>query len=242
MTRGTLRAQHSVLVVAAHPDDEVLGAGGAIAWHRRRGDAVSVLIMGEGLGARYATQERLRTAGGRQVVRLREEMARAHRTLGVTQTFQQQFPDNRFDSVDLLELVKAVEAVTRRVRPRIVYTHHAGDLNVDHRLTCEAVLTACRPLAGETVERILSFEVLSSTEWAPPRADRAFVPNVFLDISAVMDRKLKAMACYRSELRPATHPRSLAAMAHQAKLWGAKMGGVAAAEAFVLLRELVRAR
>ena len=230
-----------VLVVAAHPDDEVLGAGGAIAWHRRRGDAVSVLLMGEGLGARYGTkQEALAAAKNPASLRLREEMKRAHQVLQVTRTFQRQFPDNRFDSVDLLDLVKAVEAVTRQVRPQIVYTHHAGDLNVDHRLTCEAVLTACRPLAGATVERIVSFEVLSSTEWAPPRADRAFVPNVFLDISAVLDRKLKAMACYRSELKPMPHPRSLEAIRHQAKLWGAKVG-CRAAEAFMLLRERVRA-
>lgn len=229
-----------ILIVAAHPDDEVLGAGGAIAWHRRRGDAVFILITGAGVGARYATnQEALAAAGSPAFIRLREEMRRAHEVLRVTRTFQRQFPDNRFDSVDLLDLVKAVEEVKSQVRPQIVYTHHAGDLNVDHRLICEAVLTACRPVAGETVERILSFEVLSSTEWAPPRPDRAFVPNVFLDISPVLDRKLKAMACYRSELKPMPHPRSLEAIRHQAKLWGAKVG-VGSAEAFLLLREMVR--
>ncbi|HBQ38308.1 MAG TPA: GlcNAc-PI de-N-acetylase [Candidatus Omnitrophica bacterium] len=227
-----------ILVVAAHPDDEVLGAGGAIARHRRRGDRVSILILGEGLGARFSTRQvALAATKGRGFVRLHQEMIRAHRLLGVTQTFHRQFPDNRFDSVDLLDLVKAVEEVTRQVTPRIVYTHHTEDLNVDHRLTCEAVLTACRPLAGETVKEILSFEVLSSTEWAPPRADRAFIPNVFLDISAVLDRKLNAMACYRSELRQPPHPRSLKAIRHQATLWGAKVG-VDAAEAFELIRSV----
>lgn len=225
-----------VLVIAAHPDDEVLGAGGATAWHRRRGDSVAVLLMGEGLEARFAgLQEARAAANSGRFRRLQDEMRRAHRLLGVAQTFQRQFPDNRFDSVDLLDLIRAVEEVKERVRPEVVYTHHAGDLNVDHRLTCEAVLTACRPLAGETVKQILSFEVLSSTEWAPPQAHRAFLPNTFLDISMVLDRKLKAMACYRSEVRQPPHPRSLEAIRHQAALWGAKVG-VDAAEAFELLR------
>ncbi len=234
----SLDTAKGILVVAAHPDDEVLGAGGAIAWHRRRGDRVFILIMGEGLGARFSTrQAALAATKGRGFARLHEEIMRAHRLLGVTRTFHRQFPDNRFDSVDLLDLVKAVEEVKRQVKPHVVYTHHAGDLNVDHRLTCEAVLTACRPLVGETVKQILSFEVLSSTEWAPPRMDRAFLPNMFLEISAVLNRKLKAMACYRSELRQPPHPRSLDAIRHQAKLWGAKVG-VDAAEAFELIRSV----
>ncbi len=227
-----------VLVVAAHPDDEVLGAAGAIARHRRQGDAVSVLILGEGISARYPTRQAALASrnGGNGFHRLRREMAQAHRRLGVTRTFHEQFPDNRFDSVNLLDLVKAVEAVKRKVRPQIVYTHHSGDLNIDHRLTCEAVLTACRPLPGDAVERILSFEVLSSTEWAPPTPRRAFVPNVFIDIGPFLNRKLQAMACYRSELRKPPHPRSLQAIRDQARLWGAKTG-VAAAEAFMLVRE-----
>lgn len=229
-----------VLVVAAHPDDEVLGAAGTIAWHRRRGDRVSVLVLGEGLSARYPTRAEALTGARRNgFARLQREMAGAHRCLGVSETFHRQFPDNRFDSVDLLELVKVVEDVKRTVKPQVVYTHHGGDLNIDHRLTCEAVLTACRPLPGETVERILSFEVLSSTEWALPHARRAFVPNVFVAIGPFLERKLKAMACYRSELRRPPHPRSLQTIRQQAQLWGAK-AGMSAAEAFMLIRERIR--
>lgn len=228
-----------VLVVAAHPDDEVLGAGGTIAWHRQRRDRVSVLILGEGISARFPTRrEALKSAHRDGFARLRQEMALAHKRLGVGQTFHQEFPDNRFDSVDLLDLVKAIERVKQQVRPQVVYTHHGGDLNIDHRLTFEAVLTACRPLPHEPVERILSFEVLSSTEWASPDAAAAFIPNVFIDIGPFLEDKLRAMACYRSELRPSPHSRSLEAIRYQAKLWGAK-AGLRAAEAFMLLRERV---
>lgn len=228
-----------VLVIAAHPDDEVLGAAGTMVWHCHQGDKVAILILGEGLGARFPTREEAFKASHRKrFTGLQREMEQAHKRLGITRTFRREFPDNRFDSVDLLDLVKAVEQVIQQVRPQVVYTHHAGDLNVDHRLTCEAVLTACRPLREESVERLLSFEVLSSTEWAPPQAGRAFLPNVFVDIGPFVGRKLSAMASYRSELRPFPHPRSLQAIRDQARLWGAK-AGVEAAEAFVLIRERV---
>lgn len=228
-----------VLVVAAHPDDEVLGAGGAIAWHRHRGDRVWVLVLGEGISARYGSRDEARSTTHRSsFTRLRREMARAHKLLGVERTIHGAFPDNRFDSVDLLDLVKAVEAAKAALRPDTVYTHYGGDLNVDHRRTCEAVLAACRPLPGDSVTRLLSFEVLSSTEWALPHGPGPFAPTVFLDISAVLERKLKAMACYASELKTPPHPRSLEALRHQAKLWGAK-AGLPAAEAFMLIRERV---
>lgn len=227
-----------VLVVAAHPDDEVLGAAGTIAWHRRRGDRVVVLILGEGLSARFPTRQEALKRHRDGFARLRREMAQAHKHLGVSQTVHEGFPDNRFDSVDLLDLVKAIETVKQRVRPQVIYTHHGGDLNIDHRLTFDAVLTACRPLPGESVERILSFEVLSSTEWAAPQSQRPFMPNVFIDISRFLDQKLRAMTCYKSELKSPPHPRSLVSIRHQACLWGAK-AGVRAAEAFMLIRERV---
>ena len=228
-----------VLVVAAHPDDEILGAGATIAWHRRRGDSVSVLIMGEGVGARFVSQDGRRPPRYQHLVaRLRGEMEQAHRRLGISRTFQRQFPDNRFDSVDLLDLIKAIEEVIRQVKPQILYTHHGGDVNVDHRLTFEAVLTACRPLPHDSIKRILSFEVLSSTEWALPHSARVFVPNIFVDVERFLKDKLEAMRCYRSELRHPPHPRSLHAIQRQAQLWGAKTG-VNAAEAFMLIRELI---
>lgn len=230
-----------VLVVAAHPDDEVLGAGATIARHADRGDRVAVLILGEGISSRLvrrSTELMLPHQG--DFKRLKREMLAAHRRMAVHRTVHHDLPDNRFDSVDLLEIVKRVESEVRRFKPQIVYTHHGGDLNIDHRLVSEAVLAACRPTEPPFVERVLAFEVLSSTEWAPPLAGRVFAPNVFVDIAPFLSAKLAAMRCYRSELRAFPHPRSLKALEAQARLWGAK-AGFQAAEAFMLLRERVPA-
>lgn len=234
-------AGQRVLVVAAHPDDEVLGMGGTIAWHHERGDQVAVLILGEGVTARFSTRTQAHARASGELATLRRHMALAHKRLGVTKTFHRDFPDNRFDAVDLLDLVKVVEEIKQQVRPHVVYTNHTGDLNVDHRLTAEAVMAACRPVPGEMVERVLSFAVLSSTEWAPPTAGRAFLPNVFVDIGKVLERKLRAMAAYEGELRPWPHPRSLEGLQHQARLWGAT-SGMPAAEAFMLIRERLAAQ
>lgn len=228
-----------VLIVAAHPDDEVVGAGGVMAWHRKAGDRVFALILGEGLSARFPTREAVLSATGLAAFEdLRRDMARAHAVLGAEKTFHHEFPDNRFDSIDLLDIVKVIEQVKTEVSPEVVYTNHGGDLNVDHRLTFEAVLTACRPLPGEPVRRILSFEVASSTEWSPP-SRQAFMPNVFVELGDLLAVKLEAMACYKSEVREYPHPRSLEAVRRQAELWGVK-AGLKAAEAFVLIRERVQ--
>lgn len=229
-----------VLVVAAHPDDEVLGAGGTIAVHRRGGDRVFALILDEGVAGRFTSREEaVRALGHDPFERLREEMSRAHACLGIEKTFQHRFPDHRFDSVPLLDIVRVVEQVKAEVEPEIVYTHHGGDLNVDHRIAFEAVVTACRPLHGDSVQRVLSFEVLSSTEWAPPGRAPAFMPNVFVEIGDLLEAKLEAMACYKSELRDYPHPRSLEAIRKQAELWGVK-AGLDPAEAFMLVRERLR--
>lgn len=227
-----------ILIVAAHPDDEVMGAGGVAAWHRKAGDRAFALILGEGLAARFPTRgDALGAQGRAALAELRREMERAHAVLGIERTFRREFPDNRFDSVDLLDIVKAIEEVKAEVVPEIVYTHHGGDLNVDHRLTFEAVLTACRPLPGEPVRRILSFEVPSSTEWSPPSRP-AFLPNVFVELGGLLESKLEALACYKSELREYPHPRSLEAVRRQAELWGVR-AGLRAAEAFMLIRDRV---
>lgn len=228
----------SVLVVAAHPDDEVLGAGGVMAKHAQAGDAVYVLILGEGVSSRdeARTEDNLQ-ARRDEFENLKASMRRAHEVLGVTKSFHENLADNRFDGVELLDIVKRVEKVFDQVKPNIVYTHHAGDLNVDHRLTLDAVMAAARALPGATTRRLLSFEVLSSTEWAPPAWDRAFLPNVFAALNEEQfEKKCRAMQCYGSELREFPHPRSLEALRHQAALWGAK-SGLGVAEAFVLQRE-----
>lgn len=223
----------SVLVVAAHPDDEVLGCGATIARHRAQGHAVHVAILAQGITSRA-------TRKGAATVKLRElaELAkRANRALGVSSLEMLQLPDNRLDSLDRLDLIKEVEKIARKRKPTIVYTHHAGDVNVDHRRAHEAVVTACRPVPGQTVRTILAFEIPSSTEWQPGQSAPSFQPNWFVDVTHTLSAKLKALGIYAPEMRDWPHARSLKAVEHLARWRGATVG-VEAAEAFMLARTL----
>jgi LmbE family N-acetylglucosaminyl deacetylase len=220
----------SVLVAVAHPDDEVLGAGGTIARLARSGSAVHLLYLTDGTGAR---------SKDRAAARRRETAARrAAEILGAKPPRFLRFPDNRIDSVPLLEVIKAIESVVLEVAPSHVYTHHAGDLNVDHSICVRAVLTACRPLPGSMVRHIYAIEIPSSTEWALPGADSGFVPSRFVDITASLPTKLAALEAYAEEIRPFPHPRSTTALEALARFRGAS-AGLEAAEAFVVLREIV---
>ena len=225
----------SVLVVAAHPDDEVLGCGGTIARHADAGDQVQVLIVAEGATSRSQHRDRLQV--GDELSALAQAAQTAGSILGAAGVELLDLPDNRLDSLDRLDLIKRLEECIERHQPQLVYVHHAGDVNVDHRRLHEAVVTACRPTPGQPVRRLLSFEVASSTEWQPPGSAPPFQPNCFVDISAQWPRKREALAAYASEMRPWPHARSLEALEHLARWRGAQVG-VAAAEAFCLLREL----
>jgi len=147
-------------------------------------------------------------------------------------------PDNRLDGVELLDLVKRIEASIERHEPSVVLTHHAGDVNIDHQLVHEAVLAACRPQPGHPVDELLFFEIPSSTEWRPAGSRTTFVPNWFVDVSTTLPRKLDALRAYDSELRPFPHPRSLEAVEALARWRGATVG-MLAAEAFVLGRKRI---
>ncbi len=230
-----MSARAKVLVVAAHPDDEVLGCGGVIARHVDAGDSVDIVLMAEGITSREAAGN---ASTEHQRDALRVAAVSAAEILGARTPRFVGLPDNRMDALDLLDIVKQVESVVAEVDPEIIYTHHAFDLNIDHRLTHQAVLTACRPFVGNNVRSIYSFEVLSSTEWSTPVAGQAFVPIRFADISATLTRKLEAMECYASEIREFPHPRSREAIVALAKLRGAT-AGLEAAEAFVPIREVV---
>ena len=221
----------AVLVVAAHADDEALGCGGTIARHVSRGDAVHVVFMTDGIGSRRGVDA---AAESRQRLAARD---RALAILGVRSTLAFAWPDNEMDQVPLLEIVKPLEAHIAQLAPRVVYTHHHGDLNVDHRITHQAVMTACRPLPTSPVDEILCFEVLSSTEWSLPGA--AFVPNVFIDTGAHWPAKRAALEAYGDEMRPAPHARSLAAAEALARVRGHGVG-LPMAEAFSLARRRVR--
>ena len=226
----------SVLVVAAHPDDEVLGCGGTIARHADAGDQVQVLIVAEGATSRQ--QQRDRDQANDELSALAQAAQQAGAILGAQGVELLDLPDNRLDSLDRLDLIKQIEERIARHQPQVVYVHHAGDVNVDHRRLHEAVVTACRPTPGQPVRRLLSFEVASSTEWQPPGSAPAFQPNWFVDISAQWPRKRAALVAYASEMRLWPHSRSLESLEHLARWRGAQVG-VEAAEAFCLLRQLL---
>lgn len=221
----------SILVVAAHPDDEVLGCGGYIANHVRLGDEVFVTFLSDGVTSRLGNL-------GLQEIESRRSAARlASKVLGVSDVKFGDFPDNKLDASPLLEVIKSIEAVVEQIRPQIVLTHFGGDLNIDHRIVNQAVLTACRPAPKQGVKEILFFEVPSSTEWQVPTEGEAFAPNWFEDISQTLELKIKALLMYEHELREWPHPRSVKAVEHLAHWRGASCG-VDAAEAFVLGRRI----
>jgi LmbE family N-acetylglucosaminyl deacetylase len=216
----------NVLVVVAHPDDEVFVCGGAMARHAARGDHVHTLFLADGETARL---DRF-TPGAladRRAAR-RQAAMQAAAALGTEEPRFLDLPDNRLDGEMLLDIIKQIEAVIREVVPETVFTHHHGDLNSDHRIAHRAALTACRIFAGEA---------LSSTEWATEGTGGVFAPTTFVDIASTLDTKLKALAAYSSELRPFPHLRSLDTVRHLACLRGATVG-LEAAEAFVLVREV----
>lgn len=221
--------EKKVLIVAAHPDDEMLGCGGTIARLINEGNEAYTLILGEGVTSRYAKGS---DRAEKDLKALRNSIDKANRIIGVKKVFALNFPDNRFDTVPTLDIVKNIEAVKNRVKPQIVFTHHWRDLNVDHRVTFNAVLTACRPVTGETVSEIYSFEIPSSTEWNYPCT---FTPNLFIDISATLNEKLAAIKQYTTELRKFPHPRSAKAIEAQAAKWGS-VASKRYAEAFEAVR------
>ena len=214
----------TILVVAAHPDDEVLGCGGTVARHTAAGDVVHILIVSEG-----ATSRDDPSAG--DVGKLRDSARAAAQALGAEPPILSGFPDNRLDSMDRLDVIKEVERHIDTIEPHTVYTHHGGDLNIDHRIVHEVVITACRPLPGSPVKRIFSFEAVSSTECSSAAIGAPFLPVRHVDISSFMDLKMNALTFYESEMRPFPHPRSMEAVRAQATFRGSQVG-FHAAEAF----------
>jgi len=225
----------NVLVVAAHPDDEVLGCGATIARHADRGDVVHVLILGEGITSRH---DQPSDADPEELRALHRAAARASDVLGAKDCELTSLPDNRFDTVALLDVVKIVERAVATWQPEIVYTHHGGDLNVDHAITFRAVLTATRPTPGCFVRSLLAFEVPSSTEWAFGRLEPRFAPDTYVDVGATLERKIAALREYDGELRAFPHPRSAEGLDVVARRWGSVVG-VDAAEAFETIRAVI---
>ncbi|EAK5848086.1 PIG-L family deacetylase [Campylobacter lari] len=214
--------KNKILIIAAHPDDEVLGCFGAVSKMVKQGYEAYTLILGEGKTSR--NEENIEN----QKSILENELILANNIIGVKKIFREYFPDNSFDKVALLEIVKAIENIKNEIKPDIIFTHYENDLNIDHQITYQATITATRSLLDESVKEIYSFEVLSSTEWKYPLS---FSPDVFYDISDTLNLKLKAMSCYKSELKDFPHPRSLEGIELNAKYNGMRVG-LKYAEAF----------
>ena len=198
------------------------------------GHDVYVMILGEGVTSRYDRRE---DAGSQLLDDLHSCTHEAAKVLGVKDVFMFNLPDNRFDTVPLLEVIKLIEGVIERVQPAAIYAQHGGDLNIDHATVYRATLAATRPLPGSSIAQVHAFEVASSTEWSFGQFAPAFQPNVFVDISATLDLKIRAMECYQDEMRPFPHPRSAEALRAIAQRWGS-VAGVSAAEAFAMVRDV----
>ena len=214
-----------VLVVAAHPDDELLGCGGTIRLHTNNGDRVTSIIACEGESIRYQEGQ----------VDQRSDTLRAAEVLGVNDVRRFEFPDQKLDTINLVDIITKLEDVIADVRPTIIYTQWGGDINRDHKILFEALLVAARPMEA-FIETIYAFDTASSTEWAYPRN---FVPDTWVDITPVIDDKLSAMSCYKSELRKYPHPRSLEGLKAKAASWGVQCC-MDYAEVFMTIRRVKR--
>ena len=227
---------NTILVIAAHPDDEVLGCGGTIARLTSEGNCVYTLILGEGVTSRDGKRDLAKREN--ELAELKKQVENSNKILGVKKVYTFDFPDNRFDTISLLDIIKTIEKIKEDIKPDIVFTHHYGDLNIDHQITFKAVMTAFRPIKDESVKEIYSFEIPSSTEWNAPSSLTYFMPDFFVDVNKSIETKNNALKEYKTELRDFPHPRSLKAVELNAKLWGVKMG-FEAAEAFKTIRRRI---
>lgn len=229
-------SKKKVLVIAAHPDDEVLGCGATIAKHAKMGDEVHVVILAEGLTSREI--QRNRANFEIELSELARTAQEANKLLGANSVSLHDLPDNRMDSLDLLDVVKVIERIIEEHQPEIIYTHHIGDVNIDHQIIHKAVVTACRPVPGHSVKTLLFFEVPSSTEWQMGNSAPNFLPNWFVDVTDTLELKIRALGVYKSEMRSWPHPRSVQAVEYLAR-WRGSSVGIESAEAFMVGRNLL---
>lgn len=224
----------NTLVVVAHPDDEVLGCGGTIARLSQYGDNIFIAILGEGITSRY---DQRASAAIDLIEILHDQSRQVANMIGAQDVFFYSLPDNRFDILPLLDIIKIIENLIANLRPEVIFTHHSGDLNIDHVITHRAVLTATRPVQQQSVKDIYAFEIPSSTEWTFHQFTPVFKPNVFINITDTLQLKINAMAQYESEASVFPHPRSSEALNSIARRWGSVVG-CPAAEAFELIRSI----
>lgn len=219
-----------ILVIAAHPDDEVLGVGGTIAWHAKLNhDEVYVLFLTEGCSTQYENVEE-------KIAQKKEEAANANNILGVKEIFFEDLPDMRLDTLPHVNINRSIEKFVKKLQPHIVFTHHP-DVNKDHVVIFESTMVALRPVPGCNVKKVFLFAPSSSTEWSAPLSGGYFIPNSFYNITETLSYKIRAFESYRSEARDYPHPRSKNAIEIYAKRIGISVG-YEAAENFMLMRSI----
>ena len=219
----------TVVVFAAHPDDDILGCGGTIAKLTQEGSKVHIVFLADGESSRGDI-----TDINSLIQQRKQNAKKALKILGCDSIEFLDFPDNRLDSLDLLDVVKKIEGFIDAYKPYTIFTHYAHDLNIDHQITHNAVVTACRPQPGHCVKELLFFEVPSSTEW---NLSKAFMPNYFVDISSTLSLKIDALNAYKNEMKSFPHPRSIKAIESLSYYRGAS-SGCEAAEAFIIGRKI----
>ncbi|MDA2068159.1 PIG-L deacetylase family protein [Bacillus cereus] len=220
-----IKKSDKVLVIAAHPDDELLGCGGTVALYRKKGIPVTSVIVCEGVSLRYGNED----------IDMNFCTEAAAKELGVTDLRFLNFPDQKLDLYNLVDIIQPLEEIIKSVKPTIIYCQYGGDINLDHEMLFKATLVAVRPIE-KYIKSIFTFDTASSTEWAYPRT---FIPDTWIDITSTLDVKLKAMACYKTEVREYPHPRSLEALQNRAYAWGNQVC-LPAAEVFMTVRNVLR--
>lgn len=224
-----------IMVVAAHPDDELIGLGSTMhKFIKEEGVVAHVVILGEGITSRSDTRD---TEKWKRVLEEHHaNMNAAGSHIGYKSIHSYNFSDNRFDSHALLDIVKVVEKEKEEFNPDIIFTHNAGDLNIDHQLTFQAVMTATRPMEGERVKAVICFETNSATDWQYSNHPENFHPNLFMEISEDdLRAKIEALSEYKFEIRDYPHPRSVKALRVLAEYRG-YTSGYEMAEAFEIVR------
>ena len=227
--------QDNILVIAAHPDDEILGCGGSICKWKSEGKKINIVILAEGITSR--SDKRNVSKSETELKKLREKSKKVGKIIGADSVEFLGLPDNRMDTLPLLDIIKKIENIIYKLKPNIVLTHHAYDLNVDHRIANIAVLTACRPEPNSFVKKIMTFETPSSTDWSDNSQNTKFNPNFFVDINYFLDIKIKALKVYDSEMRVYPHARSYRHIKTLANYRGNSVG-LKAAEALMIIREI----
>ena len=224
----------NILVVAAHPDDEILGCGGSLIKMRKMGYKIQCIFLSDGESSRNIKNKTKLL----KLINTREDQAiKVSKVLNFKKPKFFRFPDNKLDSIPLINIIKIIEKEVKTSKPSIIFTHSQADLNVDHSLLCKAVLTATRPFSKTFVKKIISFEVASNSELYFSNSKKFFKPNLFFDISKELKLKLKTLKIYKNEIRKAPHSRSIKGLENLARYRGSQ-SGKKFSEAFELLRDI----